>query len=98
MTKGINWLYGRSELWVTTLKRTGLQYRRPYNMRHTYATVGLMAGANPGFLAKQLGHSLEVFFRVYADWINGSDNDREMAKIEASLNQISPELTRNVAK
>jgi integrase len=83
--------------WLTTLKRCGIRYRRPYNMRHTYATVGLMAGANPAFLAKQLGHSLEMFFNVYADWINGNDNDREMAKIEASLSRFSPELTPEAA-
>ncbi|SNS59923.1 hypothetical protein SAMN06265795_10481 [Noviherbaspirillum humi] len=27
--------------------RLGIRYRRPYNTRHTYATVGLMSGANP---------------------------------------------------
>ena len=51
-----------------------------------------MSGANPAFLAKQLGHSLEMFFSVYANWING-DDDREMAKIEASIMQNSPDLS-----
>jgi integrase len=82
--------------WQTTLKRCGIRYRRPYNMHRTYATAGLMAGANPAFLSKQLGHSLKMFFNVYADWINGNDNDREMAKIEASLHRVNPELTQNV--
>jgi integrase len=44
--------------WKPTLTRLGIRYPRPYDTRHTYATVGLMAGANPAFLAKQLGHSL----------------------------------------
>jgi integrase len=79
--------------WGTTLKRTKIRPRRPYNMRHTYATVGLMSGAKPGFLAKQLGHSLRMFFDVYADWINSDDDDREMAKIEEALSRFSPELT-----
>ena len=79
--------------WESTLKKVGVRYRRPYNKRHTYATVGLMSGANPAFLAKQLGHSLEMFFSVYANWINGDDDDREMAKIEASLTQNSPDLS-----
>lgn len=78
--------------WQITLKRCGLRYRRPYNMRHTYATLGLMSGANPGFLAKQPGHSKQMFFAVYADWIDGESDDREMAKIEAAIKANVPKL------
>lgn len=77
------------------MKRTGLRHRRPYDMRHTYATIGLMSGAKPAFLAKQLGHSLMMFFTVYANWISSTDDDREMDKIELSLGQIIPELSLN---
>lgn len=80
--------------WAATLRQLGIRYRRPYNMRHSYATVGLMSGANPAFLAKQLGHSLEMFFNVYAAWINGEDDQREMAKIEQSIGKNIPELTQ----
>jgi len=71
--------------WQATLKKTGIRYRRPYNMRHTYATMGLMSGVKPGFMAGQLGHSLRMFFTVYAKWISGSDDDREMAKLEQAI-------------
>lgn len=57
------------------------------------ATLGLMAGVNPAFMAKQMGHSLEMFFRVYADWIDGQDDTREMAKIEQAILQFIPELS-----
>lgn len=93
---GYPWAYSRitdvRSFWATTLKHLGIRYRRPYNMRHTYATIGLMSGANPGFLAKQLGHSLKMFFSVYADWIDGADNEREMDKIEVML-QRTPSNT-----
>lgn len=56
-------------------------------MRHTYATIGLMSGAKPGFLAKQLGHSLRMFFTVYAKWISSDDDDREMAMLEEAISQ-----------
>lgn len=79
--------------WGTTLKKLGIRHRRQYNTRHTYATLGLHAGAKPGFMANQLGHSLEMFFNVYADWINSEDDDKEMAKIEAAITQIIPELS-----
>jgi len=53
------------------IKRLGIRYRRPYNMRHNYATAMLMAGMTPAFCAKQLGHSVGVFSRTYAKWLNG---------------------------
>jgi integrase len=74
--------------WARMLKRLGIRYRRPYNMRHTYATAMLMAGMAPAFCAKQLGHSVEVFLGTYAKWIDGSHNDLEMARLESSL--LSP--------
>jgi integrase len=71
--------------WSRLLKRLGIRYRRPYNMRHTYATMMLMAGMTPAFCAKQLGHSVEMFLRTYAKWIDGAQNDREMARLESAL-------------
>jgi hypothetical protein len=35
----------------------------------------------PAWLAKQLGHSLQMFYTVYAEWIDSSERDqRELAK------------------
>lgn len=56
----------RRHYWVPCLKRLGIRYRRPYNMRHSYATMMLMAGMNPAFCAKQLGHNIEMFLRTYS--------------------------------
>jgi integrase len=67
------------------------------SIRHTYATLGLMSGANPAFLAKQLGHSLQMFFNVYADWIDGANNDLEMEKIDASIRRVNPDLSLKIA-
>ena len=69
------------------MKRLGIRHRRTYNTRHTYATIGLMAGVNPAFIARQLGHSLEMFFKVYAKWIDGQHDERELAKIEQAIAQ-----------
>lgn len=81
--------------WKPTLKHLGIRYRRPYNTRHTYATVALMSGANPAFIAKQLGHSLKMLFEVYADWITGDQDEQEMAKIEGVLkSKVNPKLTQ----
>ena len=41
-----------------------------------------MAGMTPAFCAKQLGHTVEMFLRTYARWIDGNQNDFEMAQLE----------------
>lgn len=81
--------------WEITLKQLGIRYRRPYNMRHTYATIGLMSGAKPGFLADQLGHSLRMFFEVYAKWIRSCDDDLEMAKLDDAIGNKEPKKEPN---
>lgn len=75
----------RENFWRPALKRLGVRYRSPYETRHTYATLLLMAGVRPAFGAKQLGHSIEQFLRTYTRWIDGGENDVEMDKVEAAL-------------
>ena len=65
------------------IKALGIRHRPAYNTRHTYATAGLMAGANPAFMAVQMGHSIKMFLEVYSTWVEGQDSDAQMAKIEA---------------
>lgn len=78
--------------WAPTLKRLGIRYRVPYSTRHTYATMMLMAGMRPAFCARQMGHSLEVFIRVYARWLDGASDDLEMDRLEQSFGaKKSPE-------
>ena len=52
------------------MRLLGLDRRRPYQLRHTCATLWLSAGENPLWIARQLGHSsVEMLFRVYARWV-----------------------------
>ena len=81
----------RRSYWTPTLKRLGIRYRRPYNMRHSYATQMLMASMNPAFCATQLGHSIEMFHKTYAKWLHGAQNDLEMQRLELALSgNLSP--------
>lgn len=51
-------------------KRARIRRRNQYQTRHTYASNMLMAGENPLFVARQLGHKdLHMLLRVYAKWI-----------------------------
>lgn len=73
------------KMWGSAIKALRIRYRVPYQTRHTCATIMLMAGANPAWCAKQLGHSVEMFFRVYSKWIEGADRGKELAKVERFL-------------
>lgn len=81
----------RRSYWTPVLKRLGIRYRRPYNMRHTCATAMLMAGMAPAFCAKQLGHSVEVFLRTYARWLDGDQNAVQMARFESAISPALPQ-------
>lgn len=62
--------------WKTALKKAGVRYRRPYQTRHTYASMMLTAGEPLGWVAQQMGHSdLNMLGRVYARWIKSATPD-----------------------
>ena len=80
-----NCLKGPDVLATGGLKKLGIRYRSPYDTRHTYATMLLMAGVTPAFAAKQMGHSVQMFLTTYARWVDGGMNDYEMDKLETML-------------
>jgi integrase len=71
--------------WTPTLKKLGIRHRPAYNTRRTCATLMLMAGSNPAWAAKQLGHSIKMFLDTYSRWIDGDDKGRELLKMEHLL-------------
>jgi integrase len=57
-------------VWNPLLDHLGLARRRPYQMRHTAATLWLASGESPEWIATQLGHSTtEMLFRVYSRYV-----------------------------
>ena len=79
-------LYIRSETgakryWVSAMRKLGMRHRRMYDTRHTYATMCLMSGMNPAFIAAQLGHSVQVLLSTYAKWISSSGDWAELEKL-----------------
>jgi integrase len=59
------------ERWGRILLIAGVRYRNPYQTRHTYASSLLMLGANPLYVATQLGHvDTTLVFRTYGRWIS----------------------------
>lgn len=79
----------------TALTQLGIRERPQYNARHTYASRCLMAGMNPGFIARQLGHKEKVMFDRYATWIEGDADWQQMAKLFGAENtQIGTKVVR----
>jgi len=57
-------------VWNTALTSLGLMIRRPYQTRHTAATLWLSSGENPEWIARQLGHSsTQMLFTTYSRWV-----------------------------
>jgi len=57
-------------VWYPLLRHLGLKMRRPYQTRHTAATLLLASGENPEWVARFLGHaSTEMLFKVYSRYI-----------------------------
>lgn len=78
----------RKVFWVPLLERSGVRYRNPYQVRHTYASAALTEGANPWYLAEQLGHvDPEMVFRTYGKFIR-EDWRKPAAKAAAQLKVV----------
>lgn len=57
-------------LWQSAVRRAGVRYRPPQQLRHTYASWLLTAGEDPSWIARQMGHAdWAMIRRVYARWI-----------------------------
>lgn len=78
----------RRTYWTPLLKKLGIRYRRPYQMRHTNASMRLTAGQKVGYAAEQMGHSVETFVQHYAKWVNGLHNQVEDDKLESLLTSV----------
>ncbi|MEN8723154.1 MAG: DUF3596 domain-containing protein [Alphaproteobacteria bacterium] len=74
-------------VWYPLLEQLRLERRRPYQTRHTAATLWLAAGESPEWIARQMGHTTtEMLFKVYSRYVpnltrqDGSAFDRLLAK------------------
>jgi integrase len=76
-------------IWNPLLRHLGLSIRRPYQMRHTAATLWLAAGENPAWVARQLGHATtEMLFNVYSRYVpnlTGQDGSAFDRLLQAKL-------------
>ncbi len=85
-------------VWYPLLRYLGLRKRRPYQTRHTAATLWLASGENAEWVARQLGHTtVEMLFRRYSRFIpnltrqDGSAFERLLDKSLSTNNEESNE-------
>lgn len=64
------------DYWRPLLRRAGVRYRRPYQTRHTYASMMLSAGEHPMWVAQQMGHSdWTMIAKIYGKWMPSANLD-----------------------
>jgi len=57
-------------IWHPLLRFLNLQSRKAYQTRHTAATLWLVSGENPEWIARQMGHTTtEMLFRTYSRYV-----------------------------
>jgi integrase len=84
----------RKTMWVPAMKKAGVRYRRPYQTRHTYASMMLSAGEHPMWVAKQMGHTdWTMIARVYGRWMPQENDDAGLRAEMAFGVQMGDEAT-----
>lgn len=72
----------RERHWKPALRAAGLDYRRPYDLRHTYATFSIAAGVSLFALARRMGTSLEMIDKTYGHLAPDAD-EYELGLLDA---------------
>ncbi|MDR5897821.1 tyrosine-type recombinase/integrase [Halomonas vilamensis] len=91
-------------VWYPLLKALGLNKRRPYQTRHTAATLFLASGENPEWVARMLGHSsTEMLFKVYSRYVpnatrmDGSAFERLLGNTSSATTSTKKEHSHETA-
>jgi integrase len=62
-----------TDVWRPLMRASGLTYRNPHTLRHTYASLLIAQGASLAYVKEQLGHaSIKITVDTYGHLIPGS--------------------------
>jgi integrase len=63
--------------WTPALRAAGLEHRKPYALRHTYASFSIAAGVSLFSLSRRMGTSVDMLGRVYGHLLpDAADHER----------------------
>ncbi|MDE3069619.1 MAG: tyrosine-type recombinase/integrase [Acidobacteriota bacterium] len=101
MTK-LDWQVWVRGHWNVACHNAGLEHTpRPYDLRHSFASLLLAEGRQPLYVAQQLGHSPAVLLSTYAHLIpefeDASSIDPEPEILAARAGHVRPEFGENRA-
>ena len=87
---GIQWSPNAFEKWRNrvfnpALRRVGIEGARPYDLRHSFASLLLHEGRSVIYVARQLGHGAELTMRVYGHVIEELEDRPQLSAEEATL-------------
>jgi integrase len=69
----------RHREWTPALRAAGVEHRRLYDCRHTFATWGIESGVQLWYLARVMGTSVVQIEDTYARWLKRTDDQLRAA-------------------
>lgn len=62
-----------NRVWRPLMRKSGIRYRTPHDLRHSWASILLSKGEDLAYVSKQLGHSSPaVTLEIYTHYVRGS--------------------------
>ena len=74
-----------NHVWTPALEHAGIAYHRPYDLRHSFASLLFHEGRSVIHVSRQLGHSAAVCMRVYGHVIEELDDAPRISAEDAIL-------------
>lgn len=84
----------RGRTWKAALEHAGLPAARPYDLRHSYASLLLHEGRSVHYVARQLGHGAELTLGTYGHVIEELDDSPQLPAEDAILAARGGEYVR----
>lgn len=73
----------RGKVWTRTLRDAGVPHRRPYDLRHSFASLLLHEGRSVIDVARQLGHDATLTLKTYGHVIDELDAQPQISAEDA---------------
>lgn len=81
----------RHREWTPALRAAGIEHRRIYDCRHTFATWAIADGMRPAWIAEKMGTSLAQLDDTYARWLKRSDDRLRDEFDQADVRRLAAE-------